>query len=283
MDTLVESLTQELLAHRPWTALTGAGVSAASGIPTYRDHDGRWLGSEPIQHQEFLTDEAKRRRYWARSALGWPRVALATPNKTHNALTQLQRADLLSGVITQNVDRLHQRAGTDNVIDLHGRLDQVRCLECNTLFARSDIQDWLEQNNPLPDVNAVVVRPDGDADLPATYIESFAVPDCIACKGTLMPTVVFFGGSVPSVTTQACFDLIDATSGLIVIGTSLSVFSGLRFCRYATQHKKRVIILNQGPTRADALCDQKYESESFSLLEICATQLADSAVEPTYA
>ncbi|MEK9990117.1 MAG: Sir2 family NAD-dependent protein deacetylase, partial [Halieaceae bacterium] len=147
MDVSVESLCGELLEHQPWTALTGAGISAASGIPTYRDHDGRWLGSEPIQHQEFLEDVEKRRRYWSRSVLGWPRVAEANCNDTHDALNQLQQAGLLTGVITQNVDRLHQQAGTANVIDLHGRLDRVRCLDCGALVARAAVQRWLEHHN----------------------------------------------------------------------------------------------------------------------------------------
>ena len=283
MEASVESLTQELLAHGPWTALTGAGISAASGIPTYRDHEGRWLGGQPIQHQEFLNDEEKRRRYWCRSTLGWPRVAKATANPTHLALTTLQQAGLLNGVITQNVDRLHQRAGTDNVIDLHGRLDQVRCLACNTVFLRSVIQEWLEQHNALPHLGSATVRPDGDAELPSTFIDAFVVPKCSLCAGALMPNVVFFGGSVPTDITQAGFELIDASNGLLVIGTSLSVFSGLRFCRYAADQKKRLVILNQGPTRADALCQRKYESDSFTLLEICAAELMERSSEPTYA
>ena len=283
MNSLVASLRQELLEHRPWLALTGAGISAASGIPTYRDHDGRWLGSQPIQHQEFIENPEKRRRYWSRSVLGWPRVGEANPNETHTALTRLQHAGLLRGVITQNVDRLHQRAGSDNVIDLHGRLDKVRCLNCSALFSRAEIQNWLERHNALPDIHSVTVRPDGDADLPTTFIDNFVVPDCTFCNGVLMPDVVFFGGTVPRDTTQACFDLIDASNGLMVIGTSLSVFSGLRLCRYAAKQKKRLIILNQGPTRADDLYHEKYAGDAFSLLSICATELAGLSAEQTYA
>ena len=283
MDVSVESLKQELRAHGPWAALTGAGVSAASGIPTYRDHDGRWLGSQPIQHQQFIEYEEKRRRYWSRSVLGWPRVARAIPNQTHGALTDLQQLNLLRGVITQNVDRLHQAAGTEHVIALHGRLDQVRCLDCEATFARSSVQDWLEAHNTLPDTQSVTLRPDGDADLPDAFVDGFAVPTCDACGGILMPDVVFFGGTVASNVTQACFELIDAASGLMVIGTSLSVFSGLRFCRYAAAEKKRLIILNQGPTRADALCHTKFEADAFSLLAMCTDELAGRSTEKTYA
>lgn len=283
MNASVESLKQELLEHRPWTALTGAGISVASGIPTYRDHDGRWLGGQSIQHQEFIDNVQKRRRYWSRSVLGWPRVASAKFNETHAALTRLEQAQLLQGVITQNVDRLHQQAGTENVIDLHGRLDQVRCLDCNTLFARSSIQDWLEQHNVLPDIQSVMVKPDGDADLPATFADTFAIPSCNFCGGVLMPDVVFFGGTLARDTTQACFDLIDESNGLMVIGTSLSVFSGLRFCRYASEQKKRLVILNQGPTRADDLCQKKYRGGAFSLLATCAIELAALSTEQTHA
>jgi len=283
MDVSVESLCRELLEHQPWTALTGAGISAASGIPTYRDHNGRWLGSEPIQHQEFLEDTEKRRRYWSRSLLGWPRIADARCNDTHDALNQLQQAGVLNGVITQNVDRLHQQAGTANVIDLHGRLDRVRCLDCDARVARSSIQRWLEQHNTLPNISSVTVRPDGDADLPASFVEGFAIPDCINCGGVLMPDVVFFGGTVPSETTQACFDMIDSCSGLLVIGTSLSVFSGLRFCRYAAKQQKRLIVLNQGPTRADELCHIKYSDGAFAVLARCASELASRPAEQTHA
>ena len=283
MDVSVESLRRELLEHQPWTALTGAGVSAASGIPTYRDHDGRWLGSQPIQHQEFIREANKRRRYWSRSLLGWPRVAKATCNETHRALSQLQQAGFLTGVITQNVDRLHQQAGTENVIDLLGRLDQVRCLDCHSLVSRSAVQLWLEQHNALPDMPNVTVRPDGDADLPASFIDGFVMPNCDACDGVLMPDVVFFGGTVPPEITQASFDMINSSRGLLVICTSLSVFSGLRFCRYAAAQQKRLIILNQGPTRADDLCHIKYSGDAFAVLARCASELTDKSAEQTYA
>ena len=159
MSETVESLKSVLWEGAPWVVLTGAGISKASGIPTYRDHQGKWLGSNPIQHDEFIQDEAKRRRYWSRSALGWPRVARALPNATHHSLSTLETAGIVSGIITQNVDRLHQASGTASVIDLHGRLDRARCLECGQYESRVAIQERLERLNDLPDLSDTALRP----------------------------------------------------------------------------------------------------------------------------
>ena len=266
MNKSVASLHALLEQHAPWVGLTGAGISSASGIPTYRDHQGRWLGSQPIQHQEFVEQPAKRQRYWARSILGWPRVHLAQPNQTHHDLVALENAGIISGLITQNVDRLHQQAGAQSVIDLHGRLDQVRCLSCGYSEARSQTQKWLEQHNALPSLASVTLRPDGDADLPAAFIDDFQSPHCEACGGVLMPDVVFFGGTVPLDRVQACYRMIDEAEGLVVIGSSLSVYSGFRFCRYAIQQDKPLIILNVGQTRADELCLRKFDDDPFFAL-----------------
>ena len=233
MSETVDSLSAILESHAPWVALTGAGISSASGIPTYRDHTGKWLGSQPIQHDEFISEPLKRQRYWSRSALGWPRVGAAQPNASHTALVKLEQAGLLTGVITQNVDRLHQRAGSQRVIDLHGRLDQVKCLDCGHITTREAIQNWIEAHNALPNASALKLRPDGDADLPGNYVSDFRVPQCQQCGGVVMPEVVFFGGTVPRPIVDECYQMIDASEGMLVIGSSLSVYSGLRFCRYA--------------------------------------------------
>jgi len=279
MSKLVDSLLVALTDNAPWVALTGAGISHASGIPTYRDHSGRWLGSQPIQHQDFIDEPAARRRYWSRSVFGWPRVAAALPNATHYALAQLESAGVLSGIITQNVDRLHQKAGSHNVVDLHGRLDQVKCLDCGAMETRQNIQQMLVASNNLPTPETLTLRPDGDADLPSDVIEDFAVPECKHCGGVVMPDVVFFGGSVPQSRAQECYDLIDASRGMLVIGSSLSVYSGFRFCRYLVGQDKPLLILNQGDTRADDICTQKYDSEPFSLLTECAALLAQKLAE----
>ena len=282
MSETVESLKSVLWEGAPWVALTGAGISSASGIPTYRDHQGKWLGSNPIQHDEFIRDAAKRRRYWSRSALGWPRVARALPNTTHEALSTLEAAGIISGVITQNVDRLHQASGARTVIDLHGRLDRARCLDCGGYESRAAIQDRLERLNEIPEVSESALRPDGDADLPDTYIQHFTVPDCQHCSGTLMPDVVFFGGTVPKNRVEACFELIDNARGLIVIGSSLSVYSGYRFCRHAVSQDKPLVILNQGETRADSISHYRFSEAPFSLLEELAEHVTSTQQEPAH-
>ena len=282
MSETVESLRSVLWERAPWVALTGAGISSASGIPTYRDHQGKWLGSSPIQHDEFIRDPAKRRRYWSRSALGWPRVARALPNATHEALSTLEAAGIISGVITQNVDRLHQASGARTVIDLHGRLDRARCLDCGGYESRTAIQERLETLNELPEVSDTALRPDGDADLPETYIQHFTVPVCQHCNGTLMPDVVFFGGTVPKDRVDACFDLINSARGLIVIGSSLSVYSGYRFCRHAVSQDKPLVLLNQGKTRADSISHHRFSEAPFSLLEELAEHVISTQQEPAH-
>ena len=279
MSESVDSLLTILESRRPWVALTGAGISSASGIPTYRDHKGTWLGSHPIQHDEFISDSSKRQRYWSRSALGWPRVSAAQPNESHAALVKLEQASLLAGVITQNVDRLHQRAGSQRVIDLHGRLDRVRCLDCNYVTSREAIQNWIESQNALPNTSSLTLRPDGDADLPSHYVSDFHVPHCRACGGVVMPEVVFFGGTVPGPVVDECYQMIDAAEGMLVVGSSLSVYSGLRFCRYAVNQGKPLIILNQGQTRADDLCTHKFSHSPFTLMAECADYLLSQEQE----
>lgn len=279
MRKLVDSLLKQLQDPARWVALTGAGVSAASGIPTYRDHSGLWLGSQPIQHQEFIEDPSKRRRYWSRSVFGWPRVGQASPNTTHEAIAKLETCGVFSGVITQNVDRLHQSAGSHNVIDLHGRLDEVRCLSCRSITSRTEIQEWLETHNTLPEAASLQLRPDGDAELPLQWEQGFQVPECYECGGIMKPEVVFFGGSVPAERVEACYRLIDAADGLVVIGTSLTVYSGFRFCRYAYQQGKPLIILNEGETRADPLSRHRCDNNPFGVLIECANTLASHHAE----
>ena len=282
MSETVDSLSAILESHAPWVALTGAGISSASGIPTYRDHAGTWLGSQPIQHDEFISEPVKRQRYWSRSALGWPRVGAAQPNASHTALVKLEQAGLLTGVITQNVDRLHQRAGSQRVIDLHGRLDQVKCLDCGHITTREAIQNWIEAHNALPNTSALKLRPDGDADLPGHYVSDFRIPQCQQCGGVVMPEVVFFGGTVPRPIVDECYQLIDASEGMQVIGSSLSVYSGLRFCRYAVYQGRPLIILNQGQTRSDNFCTRKFSDTPFALMAQSADAFLKNEQEPRH-
>lgn len=248
----VDNLLAFISSYPKLLVLTGAGVSAGSGIPTYRDHRGAWQRSQPIVHQEFLTSKARRQRYWLRSYAGWPAVANATPSPTHYALTGLETRGSIQLIVTQNVDRLHQKANSKNVIDLHGRLDHVICLDCHTLYPRSDIQIKLYSLNTfLTDEGQLA--PDGDADVDDSLICQVEIPDCEKCGGTLKPDVVFFGDSVCKKTVQAIYDAIDSCDAMLVAGSSLKVFSGFRFCRYAHDAGKPIASVNPGITRADDL------------------------------
>jgi NAD-dependent SIR2 family protein deacetylase len=238
-------------ASRRLVALTGAGVSTRSGIPDYRDRQGAWKRKRPMGFQEFVTSESARRRYWARATVGFTLVRDAAPNASHYALAALEGAGRLHHLITQNVDRLHQRAGASRVVDLHGRIDRVRCLSCGELFSRDDHQGRLLQANPDLHATAVGDAPDGDADLEGIDYGSFRVPDCLACSGVLKPDVVFFGESVPKERVSEAMSRLDEADLLLVAGSSLMVWSGYRFVRRARERGIRVAAVNLGATRAD--------------------------------
>lgn len=260
-----EQLSAFLSEHPRITVLTGAGISAAAGIPTYRDAEGHWRHCKPITHQEFLSHHSRRQRYWARSMRGWPAISAAQPTAAHQALVTLEQAGRIDTLITQNVDRLHQRAGSERVIDLHGRLDRVRCLDCHTPYDRTEIQDWLCDHNAQT-AEPAGIRPDGDAELHEAQEKQFRVPQCRACKGTLMPDVVFFGANVPRERVDACTAAIEQSDALLAIGSSLQVYSGFRFCRLADRLGKPLALLNPGNTRADDLAQLKLESDCQELL-----------------
>lgn len=250
-----DSLAVFFRRHPRLVILTGAGVSAASGIPTYRDSQGRWLYRKPIQHRDFLNDEMTRKRYWSRSLIGWPHVRDASPNSVHQSLAQLESEGRVELLITQNVDRLHQRAGSQEVVDLHGRLDRVRCLDCGIVEDRESVQEWLLAHNDSGQQSNPLVRPDGDSDAPDDQLHHFRIPHCRACAGVFMPDVVFFGGTVPTARVNACRAAIDRADALLVIGSSLQVYSGYRFCRQADDSNKPLAIINPGVTRADPIAD----------------------------
>lgn len=262
----VEALSQFIELNQPLVAITGAGVSAASGIPTYRDDSGAWQHSNPIQHQDFVTRASARRRYWARSLAGWPEVAGSEPNQTHRSLKTLEDLTLCKLLITQNVDRLHQRSGHRQVIDLHGRLDRVHCLDCQSEIERHEMQEKLWQENPGLNITINHLAPDGDADVADHIIKNFHVPVCDNCGGMLKPSVVFYGGSVPKHTVNRISDAITNTAGVLVVGSSLMVFSSFRFCRAASRAGKPLAILNLGHTRADDLSSLKIEAPAETIL-----------------
>jgi NAD-dependent SIR2 family protein deacetylase len=249
----VESLVA-LLRGRRVAVLTGAGCSTESGIPDYRGADTPPRKRPPIQHREFIDRPEMRRRYWARSMLGWPMLSGARPNPAHDALAGLEHAGVVTGLITQNVDGLHQRAGSRAVVELHGALARVRCLGCDALVRRDDVQARLLAANPAWPERArrIESAPDGDADLPDELVADFEVMECEACDGMLMPDVVFFGGSVPRATLDAAWATFERGEVLLVVGSSLTVFSGYRFVRRAAEHGIPVAILNRGTTRGDA-------------------------------
>ena len=250
-DTLDSLLS--LVRGRRLVALSGAGCSTDSGIPDYRGPSGTLRKRQPIQHQDFLRSEAVRRRYWTRSAVGWPVIAAARPSAAHQALVTLERAGHLTGLITQNVDGLHGAAGSQQLIELHGSLHQVRCLSCCARVTRSALQAELLAHNPAVAAVLATTAPDGDAEVPESLCEGFVVPPCQPCGGVLKPDVVFFGDNVARPVVDAAWAMLSGGMALLVLGTSLAVFSGLRFVRGAAERGIPVAIINQGPTRGDDL------------------------------
>lgn len=283
---LLSSTVRELRAllessPAPWTVLSGAGLSTASGIPDYRS-PGRGP-YKPMTHQEFVTSRARRRRYWARSAVGYERVRRARPSQGHQAVRRLEDDGLVGAVITQNVDSLHARAGSRDAIELHGALRDVVCLACGHRESRETMQRWLEEDNPRftegggwrasPPVAPgleVPARPDGDVDLEEAAYADFAVRDCPSCGSFLMPDLVFFGGSVPRDRVDRAREAVAASGGLLCVGTSLTVWSGLRFARQASRDGQPVAVVAVGPTRADELATWRAHASVDELLHAVA-------------
>jgi NAD-dependent SIR2 family protein deacetylase len=245
------------LAHRVAAGgvvvLTGAGLSTESGIPDYRGPTGLARRATPMQYQLFVADEAARRRYWARSHLGWRHIAAARPNEGHRAVAELQRCGLVEAVITQNVDGLHQGAGSRDVVELHGGLDRVVCLGCGTRTPRTELDRRLAAANAGWAAEVRATNPDGDVDLDDADVARFRPVDCAACGGLLKPDVVFFGESVPADRVARCYELVARARLLLVLGSSLTVMSGRRFVLRADQVGIPVAIVNAGPTRGDEL------------------------------
>jgi NAD-dependent SIR2 family protein deacetylase len=271
VDAAVAALAA-LLAGRRWVALTGAGCSTESGIPDYRGN-GRPPARSPIQHDAFIRRADVRQRYWARATVGWARFSQARPNPAHHALSAMERAGHLRGVITQNVDRLHHAAGSRRVIELHGALADVRCLACGVLEPRAALHERLLAANPTWLDTVATVAPDGDADLPASQVSQFHVLGCLACAGALMPDVVFFGGTVAETKVAASWALVDEADVLVVVGSSLAVYSGWRFVRGAAERGIPVVLINLGETRADAISHLRIEAPAGAVLTQLAARL----------
>ena len=269
LDTL-----HRAIAERRFLVLTGAGISTSSGIPDYRDSEGVRRGKPPMMYQEFLATPQARRRYWARAMLGWPRVRIAQPNQAHRALATLQQRGRISGLITQNVDTLHDQAGSHDVIELHGSLHRVLCLDCQQRSERDAIQRLMEQQNPyLAGVDAVQA-PDGDTLLDPAFEERFQVPHCPHCNGQrLKPDVVFFGENVAPPTAAKAMAAVEQADGLLVVGSSLMAYSAFRLCKAMVEQGKAVIAINLGKTRGDELLQVKIEASCERLLPLLVDRL----------
>ncbi|UVL44192.1 NAD-dependent protein deacetylase [Pseudomonas moraviensis] len=262
LDTLVQAMTED-----KFLVLTGAGISTPSGIPDYRDSDGVRRGRQPMMYQEFLSAPESRRRYWARAMLGWPRVRQARPNAAHQALATLQQRGRISDLITQNVDTLHDQAGSHDVIELHGSLHRVLCLDCGQRSPRDEIQRQMEAENPYLSGVDAVQAPDGDTLLDPAFESRFQVPQCPHCAGERMkPDVVFFGENVAQATAARAMAAAENAPGLLVVGSSLMAYSAFRLCRVIAERGKPLMAINLGKTRADELLDLKIEGSCEVLL-----------------
>ncbi len=268
-----QALGEFVQQHPGLVVLTGAGVSTDCGIPDYRDARGEWKRSPPVQHHAFMHSLTTRQRYWARSLLGFRAIENARPGPSHRALAKLEAKGYVSTLITQNVDGLHQHAGSRRVIDLHGRAEIVRCMNCGARRMRYHLHDELAAQNPGWTSLEAPVGPDGDADLEGLDFFTFKVLDCTRCGGILKPDVVFFGDSVPAERVAASIEALERASALLVVGTSLMVYSGYRFARRAAQEGKPIACLNLGRTRADDLYTLKVEAPVGEVLEVLAQRL----------
>jgi NAD-dependent SIR2 family protein deacetylase len=256
----------ELLRGKRVFVLTGAGCSTESGIPDYRDVNGEWKHKQPIQLKEFTGSHFVRQRYWARSAMGWQRFRDAQPNLAHWALAALENLGVVHSLLTQNVDGLHQRAGSRRVIDLHGRLDTVECLACRHRNSRDEFQSRLLERNPNFRATRVETAPDGDVELHGVDYAEFDVPACHRCGGVLKPAVIFFGETVPAERVELAYRQLFESDALLVIGSSLMVFSGFRFVRAAAAHGIPIALINRGRSRADAFAQVRVDANCSDIL-----------------
>jgi NAD-dependent SIR2 family protein deacetylase len=263
----------ERLRGRRFAVLTGAGVSTESGIPDYRSPEAAARERRPIHGPEFVRSAALRQRYWARAMAGWERFRLAQPGAAHLALAQLEDRGLVTGLVTQNVDRLHRLAGSRRVTELHGALAEVVCLGCGVLEDRDTVQARMRDQNPGWPFGGSAMAPDGDAELPDSAVEQFVVPSCVQCGGVLKPNVVFFGHNVAKPIVDEAYEVVARAEALLVAGTSLAVFSGYRFLVRASDLKIPIYIVNRGPVRGEERADLKVEESTGETLATLASEL----------
>ena len=259
MEDAGHRLRQFVESHPNLMVITGAGLSTASRIPDYRDDEGNWKRKPPVMFRDFMTEEAVRKRYWGRSLVGWRYFSKAEPNAAHHALVALESVGIVNLVVTQNVDDLHQRAGQRRLLPLHGTLNRVLCMVCGVAEPRVPFQSRLVEMNPLFSDLGAEAAPDGDAELDHIAFDGFRVPDCLACGGILKPDAVFYGESVPPERHRHAETQLQSSAGLLIVGSSLMVYSGFRLAKKANQMGLPVAALNRGKTRADPLLSLKVE------------------------
>jgi NAD-dependent SIR2 family protein deacetylase len=270
MDALAD-----LVADGDVVVLSGAGLSTDSGIPDYRGATGSLRRHTPMTYQTFTRDPRGRHRYWARSFVGWRKIRGARPNDGHRAVGELQAAGLLGGVITQNVDGLHQAAGAREVVELHGGLDRTVCLNCGDVAGRAELDERLRAANPDFGPRTDEINPDGDVELPDEVLDGFVMVGCLVCgEGPLKPDVVFFGETVPRDRVEHCFELVQKAGSLLVVGSSLTVMSGYRFVLRAAKLGIPVAIVNVGPTRGDGKADVRVDAPLGVVLPTLAARVA---------
>ncbi len=270
----MSSLLADFIAdHERIFVLTGAGVSTASGIPDYRDDSGDWKHQKPIEYRDFVDRHQARQRYWARSFVGWQRFCRARPNQAHQALARLEQLNRLARTVTQNVDGLHQRAGSRQVTELHGSLATVVCLGCGASIARAAMQQQLRERNPVLASLSASLAPDGDASLYDFDENGIEIPNCTVCSGVLKPQVVFFGETVPTHRVQESFAALTTADAMLVVGSSLMLYSGFRFVREAQRSGIPVAAINRGKTRADELLKLKIKLDCGAALNSALSQI----------
>ena len=275
-DSSEHPLLRFIEHHPRLLVLTGAGISTDSGIPDYRDDKGEWKTSKPVQGPDFIREPEVQKRYWARSVIGWRNFGKAQPNGAHRALAALEKAGFVEHIVTQNVDGLHQRSGSQQVTDLHGRLDRVICLQCASLSSREDLQKELETLNPDFLDHDGPLAPDGDVHIERPDFHDFHLPACKKCGGAFKPDVVFYGESVPKARVETAMDALARSDALLVVGSSLMVYSGFRFCRRAQELGKAQAAINLGVTRADELMAFKIQANCSEVLQQLTEQLLNT-------
>ncbi|XP_026314244.1 NAD-dependent protein deacylase Sirt4 [Hyposmocoma kahamanoa] len=268
-----DKLREFLIKHEKLLILTGAGISTESGIPDYRSEEvGLYARSnhKPVQYQEFVKYPKVRQRYWARNFIGWPRFSAVKPNSTHHSIRTLEKAGKVTAVVTQNVDRLHHKAGSENIIELHGTGYIVKCLKCPYEIDRAQLQDVMMRNNPSMENSITMIRPDGDVELSKEQVDNFKTPLCPKCEGPLKPDIVFFGDNVPKNRVEQVKKEVSRSDSVFILGSTLTVYSSYRIILQAKEEQKSIAVLNIGPTRADDIVDLKISTKCGDILpELC--------------